>query len=165
MRTIFEDVNERADLEDDGQEGRTRTKFWLGALLSFALAFGVYYFIKYRKPAPPPPVAVSLSDDNQLNAAVNQFTALIKAGNWDEATKMVSSEGVIRLRTENKGLRESLLVEKSKDPVSEALLTPSRSRTPSTVRLDTAFLFANGETKIIPITLVEENGRLVVNSW
>jgi hypothetical protein len=165
MRTIFEDVNEQADIDDDGQEGRTRIKFWLGALLSFALAFGTYYWIKHRKPAAPPPPPVSLNDDNQLNTTVNQFTALIKAGNWDDATKMVSSEGMIRLRTENKTLRDSLLVERSKDVVSEALLTPSRSRTPSTARLDTAFLFANGETKIVPITLVEENGRLAVNSW
>jgi hypothetical protein len=165
MRTIFEDVNERTDLEDDGRESRTRTAFWLVALLSFAVAFGTYYWIKHRKAAVAPPAAVSLSDDNQLNTTVNQFTAFIKAGNWDEAQKMVSSEGMIRLRTENKSLKESLLMERSKDPVAEALLTPSRSRTPSTTRLDTAFLFATGETKIVPLVLVEENGRLVINSW
>lgn len=164
MRTIFEDVDERANREDEGDEKKTRTAFWLVALLSVAVAFGTYYWVKHRKP-PIPVVAVSLSDDNQLNTVVNQFTGFIKAGNWDEAQKMLSAEGLKRLEVEKKTLRESILGDRSKEPVSEALLTPSRSRTPSTARLDCAFLFADGETKIVPITLIEENGRLAINSW
>ncbi|MEP7270790.1 MAG: hypothetical protein ABI882_04770 [Acidobacteriota bacterium] len=165
MRTIFEDVDERSDLEDDGQEKRTRTAFWLVALLMIAVASGTYYWITHRKPPAPPVVAVSLNDDNQLNAAANQFNGFVKGGNWEEAQKMLSAEALIRLRTEGKTLRESLLAEHLKDTLAEAALTPGRSKTPSTARLDSAYLFLSNATMIVPLTLVEENGRLVINSW
>ncbi len=165
MRTIFEDVDERNDLEDDGKEKGTRAAFWLVALLSVSVAFGTYYWIAHRKPPEAPVAAVSLNDDSQLNLVINQFSGYVKAGNWDEAQKMISAEGLRRLEVEKKTLRESLLGDRSKEQVSEALLTPSRSRTPSTARLDCAYLFADGETRIIPMTLVEENGRLAINSW
>ncbi len=165
MRTIFEDVDERADLEDDGKEKRTRSVFWLIALLSVGLAGGTYYWIKNRKPPEPPPLAASINDDNQLNTAANRFNSFVKAGNWEEAQKMISAEGLKRLEAENKSLRDSLLLTHSKDSVLEAGLTPSRSRTPSTARLDTAYIYANDVTQIIPLTFVVENGRLAINSW
>lgn len=165
MRTIFEDVDEQSDREDDGKEKRTMALFWLVALLSIGLASGTYWWITHRKPPQAPPPAVSLNDNVQLNAAVNQFTAFVKAGNWEEAEKMLSTEGRARLQEEKKSLRESLLGDRSKDKVVEALLTESRSRTPSTARLDCGFLFADRQTRIISLTLVVEDGRLALNSW
>ena len=165
MRTIFEDVDERTNREDDGKEGRTAILLWLVAILSIGAAWGTYRWITHRRAALPPPPPVSLNDDNQLSTTLNQFNGFVKAGNWEEAQKMLSSEGIKRLEDEQKTLRESLLGERSKDEVVEALLTPSLSRTPSTVRIDCGYLFADRQTKIIPLTLVIENGRLMVNSW
>lgn len=165
MRTIFEDVNEKADRDDD-KKGRGLTiALWLVALLSIGGAYGTYYWLSHRKPPVPPPAAVSLDDNTQLNTAINQFNGFIKAGNWEEAQKMISREGQARLAEEKLSLRESLLVERKNDVVVEALLTPARSRTPSTTRLDCAYLFPDRSTKIVPLTLVIEDGRLVINSW
>jgi len=165
MRTIFEDVDEQTNREDDGKEGRTAILLWLVAILAVATAWGTYRWITHRRPAQAPPPAISLTDDNQLNTTVNQFNGFVKAGNWEEAQKMLSSEGLKRLEDEKKTLRESLLGDKSNEKVVEAGTTPSRSHTPSTARLDCGYFFLDGQTRIIPITLVIENGRLMVNSW
>jgi len=164
MRTIFEDVDERTNREDDGKEGRTAILLWLVAILAVGAAWGTYRWIT-RQPAQAPPPVVSLTDEHQVNTTVNQFNGFVKAGNWEEAQKMLSAEGLKRLEDEHKTLRESLLGDKSKDQVVEAGTTPSRSHTPSTARLDCGYFFADGQTRIIPITLVIENGRLMINSW
>ena len=131
MRTLFEDVTEKADRDDD-KKGRGFTLvLWFVALLSLGGAYGTYYYLTHRKPPVPPPAAVSLDDNSQLNTVVNQFNGFIKAGNWEEAGKMISREGQARLAEEKLSLRESLLVERKNDAVVEALLTPARTRTPS----------------------------------
>ena len=165
MRTIFDDVDERTNREDDGKEGRTAILLWLVAILAVGAAWGTYRWITHRQTAQAPPAAVSLTDDHQLNTTVNQFNGFVKAGNWEEAQKMLSSEGLKRLEDEQKTLRESLLGDKSKEEVVEAVTTPSRSHTPSTARLDCGYFFADRQTRVIPITLVIENGRLMINSW
>ena len=165
MRTLFEDVTETANRNDDGKGRGATLALWMVAILSLGGAFGTYYWLAHRKPAAPPPPPVSINDDNQLNQTVNQFNALVKAGNWEEAQKMISREGMERLAEEKLSLRDSLLVERKNDQVAEALITGSRARTPSTARLDCAYLFADRSTKIIPITVVLEDGKLMVNSW
>ncbi|MCW5969957.1 MAG: hypothetical protein KIT57_15735 [Blastocatellales bacterium] len=165
MRTLFEDVTETANRDDDPKGGRVTLVLWLVAVLSLGGAYGAYYWVTHRKPPEPAPAALSLDDVTQTNTAVNRFNGFIKAGDWEEAQKMISREGLERLEEEKLSLRESLLVERKNDTVVEALLTPARSRTPSTVRLDCAYLFADRSTKIIPLTLVIEDERIVVNSW
>jgi hypothetical protein len=69
------------------------------------------------------------------------------------------------LSDEKKTLRESLLGKRQNDNVLEALPTPSTSRTPSTVRIDCVYLFADNKQLIVSLTVVKENERLAINSW
>lgn len=165
MRTLFEDVTEKANRDDD-KNGRGFTlALWFVALLSIGGAYGAYYWITHRKPPEPPPKALSLDDTTQVNPVINEFNGFIKAGNWDEAQKMLSREGQARLAEEKISLRESLLVERKNDSVVEAMLTEARTHTPSTMRADCAYFFGDRSTMIIPLTLVIEDGRMVINSW
>ncbi len=165
MRTLFEDTNERANLEDAQEKSRIALYLWLVAILAVAGAGGAYYWVSHRKPPEPPPVVASLDDPSQINQALSRFNNSIKAGNWEEAQQMLSAEALKRLETEKKTLPESLLGKRKDDKVLEALLTPSTSRTPSTLRVDCVYIFADNTQQIIPLTLVIENGRLLVNSW
>jgi hypothetical protein len=165
MRTLFEDTDERADREE-AQEGRwLPLLLWLLAALLVAGAGGVYYWVAHRQGPEPLPVAVSLEDPFQRSEALNRFNGFVKAGKWDQAEQMLSAEARARLSAEKKTLRESLLAEHKDEQVVEALLTESISPTPSTVRVDCVYLFANKPQKIVPLTLVKENDRLVINSW
>jgi hypothetical protein len=84
----------------------------------------------------------------------------------DAQQQMVSAEGLARLQQENKSLRVSLLDPKNHNKkVVEALATPSRDSTPSTARIDCAYLFEDRDTQIVPLTFVIENGKLMLNSW
>ncbi len=165
MRTLFEDTNERANLEDAQEKSRIALHLWLVAILAVAGAGGAYYWVSHRKPPEPPPVVVSLDDPSQINQALSRFNNSIKAGKWEEAQQMLSSEALKRLETEKQTLPESLLGKRKDDKVLEALLTPSTSRTSSTLRVDCVYIFADNTQQIIPLTLVIENGRLLVNSW
>jgi hypothetical protein len=165
MRTIFEDVIEKSNKDDD-RKGRGFTlALWLVALLSMGGAYGAYHFIKNRKPEVPPPPPVSVEDDSQVSRAINQFNGFVQVGNWEEAQKMLSREGQSRLVEEKLTLRESLLGDKKNAQLAQALLTPSQAHTPSTARIDCAYIFIDGSNKIVPITVVLEDGRLLVNSW
>lgn len=165
MRTLFEDVDERADREDDQKGNKSHRILWFVAILSLAGAYGTYYSITHRTSSITSPPPISLTDDSQLNQVVNRFNGFLKAGNWDEAQKMISAEGLKRLENEGLTLRESLLGKRKDQQIIEALLTESRSHTPSTARLDCAYLFSDRQTMIVPLTLVIENGQLMINSW
>ena len=165
MRTIFEDVIEKSNKDDD-RKGRGFTiALWLVALLSLGGAYGAYHYIKNRKPEVPPPPPVSVQDDSQVSRTINQFNSFVKTGNWEEAQKMLSREGQSRLIEEKLSLRDSLLGDKKNAQLAEASLTPSQSHTPSTARIDCAYIFLDNSNKIVPITIVLEDGRLLVNSW
>ena len=165
MRTLFEDTDEQADREEKGEGKQLSLTLWMVALLAIAGAWGTYYWVSHRKPPEPLPVAVSLDDSRQVNQALNRFNDFVKAAKWDEAQGMLSAEGLKRLSDEKKTLRESLLGKRQDDKVLEALPTPSTSRTPSTVRIDCVYLFADNKQLIVSLTVVKENERLVINSW
>jgi hypothetical protein len=165
MRTIFEDVDERANQEDPDKR-RSNLALWLIAVLSLGGAYGAWYYVSNRKPPVPPPPPVSLEDDSQITRAAQAFNDLIKEDKWDEAQQMLSPEGLARLQEEKKSLRESVLDPKNQTKkVVEALPTPSRANTPSTSRIDCAYLFDDRDTQIVPLTFVIENGKLMLNSW
>ena len=166
MRTIFEDVDERADQEDPDKR-KSNLVLWLIAVLMLGGAYGAWHWVSTRKPPVPPPPPVSITDDGQITRAAQAFNDLIKEGKWDEAQQqMVSAEGLARLQQENKSLRTSLLDPKNHNKkVVEALATPSRDSTPSTSRIDCAYLFEDRDTQIVPLTFVIENGKLMLNSW
>ena len=169
MRTLFEDTDEQADREDDQTGQRLRIYLMSLAALFLAVAVGAYYWVSNRRPPEPPPVAVSLDDPLQVSQTLNRFNGFVTQGNWAEAERLLSADGLKRLAEEKKTLRESLLAERlakqKDDKVVNALRTPSGSQTPSTVRIDYAYLFADNDQLIVPLTLIKENDRLVVNSW
>jgi hypothetical protein len=165
MRTLFEDTEERANREDDEEGKRLPLYLWLLAVVVLAGAGGTYYWVTHRKPPEPPPVAVSLEDPIQRGQALSRFNSFVRAEKWSEAEGMLSTEALNRLKAEKKTLRESLLGERQNDRVMGADSTASVSVTPSTVRVDCVYTFADNQQKIVPLTLVKENDRLVINSW
>lgn len=165
MRTLFEDTDEQADREEKGEAKRLSTTLWIVALLAIAGAYGTYYWVSHRKPPEPLPVAVSLDDSRQVTQALSRFNEFVKAGKWDDAQGMLSAEGLKRLSSEKKTLRESLLGKRQDDKVLEALPTASGSHTTSTVRVDCAYFFADNKQVIVSLTVVKENERLVIDSW
>jgi hypothetical protein len=168
MRTLFEDTDVRADIEDAREQknfSRLPLILWIVAIGVFGGSWQFHHWARNRKPPAPPPAAASLDDSDQVNTLINQFNGFIKQDNWGEAQKLLASAGQQRLDDEKKSLRESLLAERKDDKVVEALITPSRTRTPSTVRVDCAYLFPDSQNKIIPLTVVLENNKLAINSW
>jgi hypothetical protein len=165
MRTLFEDTDERADREDPEEGRQLSLTLWVVAVVVLIGAAGVYYWVATRKPPEPPPVVVSLDDELQVSQALNRFNGFVKAGNWEEAQTMLSAEARKRLGEEQKTLRESLLGERKDDKVVEALLTTSRSRTPSTARVDCVYLFLDKPQVVMPLTVVKENDRLMIDNW
>lgn len=167
MRTLFEDTDERANLEDAREKANPRLPLylWVVAVLCFAGSWSFYYWASHRKPPEKPPAAATLDDVSQVNQAINQFNTFVTTGNWEGAQGMLSAEGLQRLQQEGKTLRESLLGDRKDAQVATAVITPSRSRTPSTLRVDSAYVFGDNLTTVVPLTLVLENGRLLINSW
>ena len=168
MRTLFEDTDVRADIEDAPDQKRYHQLplvLWIIAITVFGGSWAFSHWARNRKPPAPPPAAASLDDSDQVNALINQFNGFVKQDNWGEAQKLLAAAGQQRLDDEKKSLRESVLQERKDDKVVEALITPSRTRTPSTVRVDCAYLFPDSQNKIIPLTVVLENNKLAINSW
>jgi hypothetical protein len=168
MRTVFEDTTERENREDAAanNRGKRLTIFlWVFAVLFLFSSWRAYYWAANRKPPEPPPPPVSLSDPKQISDVINKFNSLVKEEKWDEAQQMLSTEALQRLTNEQKTLRQSLLAERQSDKVVEAVITGAGASTETTVRSDSVYYFADREYKIIPLVVVLENGRLVINSW
>lgn len=174
MRTLFEDTNVRADLEDGVKD--SGNKYLLLILWFVAIAFLVGTWSVYRwansKPAPPPPKPpASLADLKQTSEAFNQFNSFVRDGKWPEAEGMLSSYARQKLIEEKKTLPESLLGQFKDWKLTEAASTPSFDRSdPNTFKQDFVYILTNQditktEQKIITLGLVIENARIVVNSW
>ena len=176
MRTIFEDSDLKADLEDQQARGK-ETKglllvLWLVALIFLAGTWSVYRWALGRPAPTPPPPPVSLEDPKQTTEAIGQFLRLAKEGKWPEAEAMLSVAAKQKLTTENKPLRDSLLGNLKDAKLTEAITTSSVNHSvPGKYIQDCNFIFAHDEKmtkidqKIVPITLVIENGKLVIDNW
>ena len=174
MRTLFEDTNLRAELEDGVKD--SGNKYLLVVLWFVAIAFlggtwGVYRWANSR-PAPlPPPPPVSLQDLKQVSKAFTDFNGFVREGKWTEAEAMLSSYARQKLTADNKTLPESLLGPLKDWKLTEAASTPSMDRTdPNTFKQDFVYIFTNQditktEQKIMSLSLVIENGKIVINSW
>jgi len=173
MRTIFEDTNVNADLEEAKGGGN---KYILLILWCVAIAFlaGTWSVFRWTtgRPAPlPPPPPVSLKDLKQVSAAFSQFNTFVREGKWTDAEAMLSTTARQQLVTENKPLRESLFGKLQDWKLTSAEPTPSvDSSDPNTFRQDFVFNFTDAgftkvETKIIMLGLIIENGKIVLNSW
>lgn len=167
MRTIFDDVEARNNLEEEKKGGNKSVPvvLWLVALVFVVATWNVYRWV-ISKPAPePPPPPVSLEDVRQTSAAFSQFNRFVQDDNWVEAEKLISITASQTLVNQQKTIKQSVLGDRQNDRVVEAASTPSGERMPNYVRQDCVYKFADGQFKIIPLVLVMENGRLVINSW
>jgi len=174
MRTIFEDTNLRAEQEESAKSSGSQyllVILWGVAIVFLAGTFGVYRWANSR-PAPlPPPPPVSLRDLKQVSAAFVQFNTAIREGKWTDAEAMLSTAARKRLTTDGKTLRESLLGKLKDLKMTSADPLPGVDDSDPTIFFqDFNFTFTDegftkSETKIINMSLVIENGKIVINGW
>jgi hypothetical protein len=168
MRTVFEDTTERANREEDKNAGKYTPLFlWLFAVIFFFGSWATWRWAANRKPPEPPPPPVSLQDPKQVSDTINKFNRFVQEDNWGEAEKMLSAEAAQTLASQGKTLRASLLGQNQNEKVIEAASTPGGAHTETTVRQDCVYKFAPDGVKyaIIPLTVINDNGRLAINSW
>lgn len=173
MRTLFEDTEVSAQLEENRDKGSKHLLFvlWMIALAFLAGTWGVYRWAS-KRPAPlPPPPPVSLADLKQTSVALTTFNGFVRDEKWTEAEALLSTAARARLTAENKTLRDSLFGSIKNMKLVEAASTPSVDRSdPNKFRQDFVYVFADEgatktEQKIIPLTLILENGKIVLDSW
>jgi hypothetical protein len=168
MRSIFEDSDARTNIEDAKKAGSKTLPviLCLVAFVAIGSTFGVYRWVETRPPLERPPDPANLQDARQTYAAFSKFNRFITEENWAEAANMLSAAGLQRLKDQNKTLRESILSDKYKDMrVAQAAVTDSIDRGLDRVRQDCIYTFDNGETIIVPLYLVIENEKLVIDAW
>lgn len=173
MRTIFEDTEINAELEESKAGGNKYLLLilWCVAICFLAGTWGVYRWAT-NKPAPePPPPPVSLQDLKQVGTAFSTFNGFLREGKWTDAEAMLSTTARQRLATEAKTLSESLLG-KSKDlKLISTDPTPSVDRSnPDVYKQDFVFVFTDQagtktSNEIISLALTIENGKIVINGW
>jgi len=176
MRTIFEDTALKAEMEESRSRGNERKStlpiLWLIALLFLGGVWGVYRWADSHASVTPPPPPVSLDDPKQTAEAFGKFNRFALDGNWLEAEAMLSTAAKQRLTDERKSLPESLFGKFKDYKLVGAEMTTSIDRSlTGMVREDCIFRFTNDanytkiEERYIPLTLVIENGKLVIDNW
>ncbi|HMB28791.1 MAG TPA: hypothetical protein VKS99_11830 [Blastocatellia bacterium] len=177
MRTIFEDTTLKAEMEESRNRGNERKStlplLWLVALLFLGGVWGVYRWADSHDAVAPPAPPVSLDDPKQRAEAFGKFNQSILNGNWVEAEAMLSTAAKQRLTEQQKSLPESLLGKFKDYKIVMGEMTQSiDTSVQGMVRLDCLYKFTDDpinytkvEEKIIPLTLVIENGRLVIDNW
>src|SRR5262245_1946466 len=171
MRTIFEDTTLKAEMEESRSRGNERKStlplLWLVALLFLGGVWGVYRWADSHAAIAPPPPPVSLEDPRQRAEAFTKFKQSVVDGNWVEAEAMISTAAKQRLTEQQKSLPESLLGKYKDYKIVMGEMTNSIDTSVSgMVRLDCLYKFTDDpinytkvEEKIIPLTLVIDNGR------
>jgi hypothetical protein len=176
MRTIFEDTTLKAEMEESRSRGNERKStlpaLWLVALLFLGGVWGAYRWAESHAGVAPPPPPVSLDDPKQTAEAFGKFNQPVRDKNWAEAETMLSTAAKQRLTDEQKSLAESLLGKFKDYKIEESGMTQSIDRSsPGMMRVDCLFKFSKDgdvtkiEERIITLTLVIENGRIVIDSW
>ncbi len=167
MRTIFEDLEEKANLEESVRGGNKDLPIilWVVALVFLVGTWGVYRWVANRPAPEPPPPPVSLEDPKQTSALIGQFNHFAQDGNWAEAEKLLSTAAQQKLKTDQKSLREIVLGDRKDDRVVEAATTPSIDRSePGRFKQDCVYKFIDGQYKIVTFGLIIENGKMVIDS-
>ncbi|MFN7624412.1 MAG: hypothetical protein ACK5RS_14835, partial [Acidobacteriota bacterium] len=119
MRTIFDDVEARNNLEEEKKGGNKSVPvlLWLVALIFVVATWNVYRWV-ISKPAPePPPPPVSIEDIRQTSAASAQFNRFVQDDNWVEAEKLISITASQTLVNQQKTLKQSVLGDRQNDRV------------------------------------------------
>lgn len=174
MRTIFDDTEANAREEEVGKNAGSKyllPVMWLVTIVFLVGTWSVYRWANSR-PAPlPPPPPVSLQDLKQVSAAFTAFNGFVREGKWAEAEAMISTAARQQLTAENKTLQDSL-VGKLKDlKLVQTDGTPDIDRTdPNVFKQGFVYVFSDeqatkSETKIVTLSLVIENGKIVINGW
>ena len=177
MRTIFEDTTLKAEIEESRSRGNERKStlpiLWMVALLFLGGVWGVYRWADSHAAVAPPAPPVSLDDPKQRAEAFAKFNQPVLNGNWLEAEAMLSTAAKQRLTSEQKSLPESLLGKFKDYKIVGGEMTQSIDTSVSgMVRLDCLYKFTNDpvnytkiEQRIITLTIVIENGKLVIDNW
>ena len=176
MRTIFEDTTLKAEMEESRSRGNeskyTLPLLWLIALVFLGGTWGVYRWADNRPAIVPPPPPVSLDDPKQTAETLNRFNLFVAYGNWTEAEAMLSTAAKQRLSGEQKSLRESLLGGFKDSKIVGADRTNSIDNSvPGRRREDCLYKFINNDNyekvdqRIISLVLVNENNKLLIDSW
>jgi hypothetical protein len=177
MRTIFEDTSLKAEMEESRSRGNERKStlpiLWMIALLFLVSVWGVYRWVDSHAAVAPPAPPVSLEDPKQTAEIFGKFNRLVLEGNWLEAEGMLSTPAKQRLTGEQKSLPESLLGKFKDYKIVAGEMTQSIDRSvPGMLRLDCIYKFTDDpvnytkiEERIISLTIVIENGRLVIDNW
>jgi hypothetical protein len=176
MRTIFEDTTLKAELEETRSRGN-ESKYalpvlWLIAMVFLGGTWAVYRWADNRPAIEAPAPPVSLDDPKQTAETLNRFNLFVGYGNWTEAEAMLSTAAKQRLSNEQKSLRESLLGRFKDSKIVGADRTDSIDRSvPGRMREDNLYKFINNDNfekidqRIVSLVLVNENNRLVIDSW
>jgi hypothetical protein len=177
MRTIFEDTTLKAEMEESRSRGNERKStlpiLWVIALLFLGGVWGVYRWADSHAAVAPPAPPVSLEDPKQRAEAFAKFNQSVLNGNWLEAEGMLSTPAKQRLTVEQKSFPQSLLGKFKDYKIVMGEMTQSIDiSVPGMVRLDCIYKFTEDpvnytkvEERIISLTLVIENGRLVIDNW
>jgi hypothetical protein len=167
MRSIFEDTDVRTNIEEAKKAGSNSLPFvlWLLAIVCVGATLGVFRWVETRPALERPPDPANLQDKNQTYAVYSQFNRFVTEENWAEAANMLSAAGLQRLKDQNKTLRESILGEKKDMRVVEAALTDSIDRASDRVRQDCIYKFDDGQYIIVPLYMIIENDKLVIDAW
>jgi len=177
MRTIFEDTALKAEMEESRSRGNERRStlpiLWLVAVLFLGSVWGVYRWADSHAAVAPPAPPVSLEDPRQRAEAFSKFNQSILNGNWLEAEGMLSTAAKQRLTEQQKSLPESLLGKFKDYKIVSGEMTPSiDTSVPGMVRLDCYYKFTDDpinytkvEARAISLSIVIENGRLVIDNW
>jgi hypothetical protein len=177
MRTIFEDTTLKAEMEESRSRGNERKStlpvLWLVALLFLGGVWGAYRWAESHAGVAPPAPPVSLDDPKQRGEAFGKFNQPILNGNWLEAEAMLSTAAKQKLTEQQKSLPESLLGKFKDYKIVMGEMTQSiDTSVPGVLRLDCLYKFTDDpvnytkiEERIITLTLVIENGRIVIDNW
>jgi hypothetical protein len=168
MRSIFEDSDARTNIEAAKKAGSNTLPIilCLAAFVAIGGTFGVVRWVETRPALERPPDPANLQDSRQTYAVFSKFNRFVTEENWAEAANMLSAAALQRLKDENKALRESILTDKYKDMrVFEAAVTDSIDRAPDRVRQDCIYKFDNGEYIVVPLYMIIENEKLVIDAW
>jgi hypothetical protein len=177
MRTIFEDTTLKAEMEESRSRGNERKStlpiLWMVALLFLGGVWGVYRWADSHAAVTPPAPPASLEDPKQTADTFGKFNRFVLDGNWLEAEGMLSTAAKQRLTGEQKSLAESLLGKFKDSKIVGGEMTQSIDRSvPGMLRLDCLYKFTDDpvnytkiEERIISLTIVIENARLVIDNW
>jgi hypothetical protein len=167
MRSIFEDSDARTNIEDAKKAGSNTLPIilCLVAFVAIGGTFGVVRWVETRPALERPPDPANLQDSRQTYTVFSKFNRFITEENWAEAANMLSAAALQRLKDQNITLRESILGEKKDMRVFEAAVTDSIDRAPDRVRQDCIYKFDNGEYIVVPLYMVIENEKLVIDAW